>query len=226
VSPLPTAIIEPKHECLQNYTSDSHSLEPEYCKNFADDLSSFSDVVRAYRAYATAWEQAADVKKQQATAASEVTFYGLLTSAVGLATKSPETVIVGGTLGAAGAIYSRRYSLEIQSHNYDVASQAMQCMYMAAQPYKNSRFIDENAMRDSALELLVNIRIKLKKLQSNLVLATPNFSELQSAITGIPVIASEVNIYKYIPRVRNLFVPQEQVEHLLKSLKICESQLN
>lgn len=149
VNPHPSPITEPDPECLRG---------GDICNNFADNLTSFYAVVNAYRAYATTWEHTSDQKKSQATNASEITFYGLLASAIGLATKSPETVIAGGSVGAAGTIYSKRYALEIQAHNYDLAAQSMQCMYMAAAPYQKKSFPDDLTVRNASLNSLITVR--------------------------------------------------------------------
>lgn len=212
-NPLPSPIVEPDKDCIDGGST---------CDNFADGLSSFNAVVNAYRGYATIWERTADKKKQQATAADEITFYGLLASAIGLATKSPETVIAGGSVGAAGSIYSHRYSLEVQSHNYDLASQAVQCMYMAALPYKNGNFSNEENVRSEALASLVNVRKKLRSLQNNLVLGTPSFSELQSALNYTPKhISTATTSGRNIPD----SIPDEEVTKLLQEIKVCESQI-
>jgi hypothetical protein len=221
-SPLPVPVIEPDNVCLK--VPADGGVEARECKNFADDLKTFSDVVHAFRAYATKWEKVSDQKKIQAEAADEVTFYGLLISAIGLATKSPDTVISGASVGAAGAIYSKRYTLEIQSHNYDLASQAMQCLYMATIPFSGRPFPDNNSIRNSALESLVDVRRKLRRLQNTLVLGTPDLSAWQvvmkyplkmpkpvntsaAGLTGIPVTAEEADV-------------------LLNTMKYCEVKIN
>jgi predicted DNA-binding transcriptional regulator AlpA len=181
------------------------------------------------RAYATRWEKEADAKKAQATAAGELTFYGLLTSAIGLATKSPETVIAGGSVGAAGTIYSKRYALDVQAHNYDLAAQSVQCMYMAALPYKDIQFADPSQVRDPALASLVNVRKKLRNQQNNLVLATPSFTELQAALMTTADVKANVasgstQALYGVPVETEGEETKVDISALLKSLKVCESQ--
>ncbi|MGY5366228.1 hypothetical protein ACXGQP_02485 [Enterobacter oligotrophicus] len=222
-SPLPVPVVEPNDKCIEQQFS-----KDEQCKNFADGLTSFSNVVNAYRAYATSWEKEADNKKLQSIATSEVTFYGLLASVIGLATKSPETVIAGGSVGAAGTIYSKRYALDIQAHNYDLASQSMQCMYMAALPYKDVTFINESEVRDPALASLVNVRKKLRSQQNNLVLASPSFTDLQAALmtnttTKVSVAGGAENGSGMSLLSGVKIAPKVDISSLLKSLKVCES---
>lgn len=185
--------------------------------------------MNAYRAYATTWEHTSDQKKSQATNASEITFYGLLASAIGLATKSPETVIAGGSVGAAGTIYSKRYALEIQAHNYDLAAQSMQCMYMAAAPYQKKSFPDDLTVRNASLNSLITVRKKLRNLQNSLVLATPSFAELQTALSYTPVITKAASPGSKANTPRGLFpvslVSEAETSKLLQAIKVCESML-
>lgn len=221
-SPLPAPVIEPDNSCLV-VPASGHS-EPLACKNFADDLKTFSDVIHSFRAYATKWEKVADQKKEQAEAADEVTFYGLLTSAIGLATKSPEAVIAGASVGAAGTIYSKRYTLEIQSNNYDLASQAMQCLYMATIPFEGRPFPDNDAIRNSALESLVNVRRKLRHLQHTLVLGTPDLAAWQVVMKYPLKMPEPVNTSAH--GLTGTAVTTKEADILLNAMKACEAQIN
>ncbi|ENT2949684.1 MULTISPECIES: hypothetical protein [Klebsiella] len=214
-SPLPVPVIDADKECIQNART---------CHNYADGLDSFKKVVGAYKAFAIKWEHVADTKKLESQTADEITFYGLLASAVGLATKSPETVIAGASVGAAGTLYSKRYRLEVQSHNYDLASQAMQCLYMATFPFKDRKFPDNHAIRNAALDSLTNVRGKLRQLQYSMVLGTPDISGLIAIINNPYKMPTPVITGNNANTVSDM--SQAETNELFNEMKKCETKLN
>jgi len=219
-SPLPVPVVDLDDNCRDS--------SKKMCKFSEYSLNSLSDVNERFAFYATLWEREADKKRMQASAAGEVTFIGLLTSAIGLATKSTETIIVGGSAGAVGTIYNKRYALDIQSHNYDLASQIAQCMFIASSSYLN--IDDDKAFRLLALESLFALKRKLRNIQTNLVLATPDFAALQTAISGGRVVMKNddeqiagvnfmINGHKAYVAVSTYF------EEYSKRMKSCASQI-
>ncbi|MFM0557594.1 hypothetical protein P0D69_42650 [Paraburkholderia sediminicola] len=178
-SPWPIPVDKPSAACLKDKTLAT-------CQNESDHLDTLADVIVAFRAYAVTWRGSADGKRQDAQASSEVSFYGALVGAIGGIVKSPQTAIAGTAVAAAGGIFSQRYRLDVQAANYDLAANAMQCMYDYSSPLLTGGYTGTNEQRDNALADLTLVRNKLRTLQNTFQLGTPDISKLTDALKNQP----------------------------------------
>ncbi|EIJ34605.1 lipoprotein [Thiothrix nivea] len=100
--------------------------------------------------------------------------------------------------GAAEAIFlsnmldipSSRYQIEVQSTNYEKASDAMLCMYQSLKPTMSKKLQKENNFNEwldvpdvSFLNKKINdVKQKLRNVQNSVTLAKPDIAKIESAI--------------------------------------------
>lgn len=212
-SPWPIPVAQPSADCLHDKTLTA-------CQNESDNLDTLADVIRAFRAYAVTWRQAADGKRQDAQASSEVSFYGALIGAIGGIVKSPPTAIAGTAVAAAGGIFSQRYRLDVQASNYDLAANAMQCMYDYSLPLLSGNYDGTNEQRDNALSDLMLVRNKLRTLQNTFQLGTPDISKLTDAVKRQPQLTQTMGNGLTASALK------ERADGLKSALAICVAQMS
>ena len=94
-------------------------------------------------------------------------------------TKSPEGAAAGALLSSVSQMPSDRYHIAVQAANYEKASDTMHCLYRKIVQQDNTNSIpDKNYLNDRIYE----VRRKLRKLQSNISLASPDITEMERSL--------------------------------------------
>src|SRR5690606_10915270 len=126
--------------------------------------------------YADAYLEAADGLHRANFNASDTTFAGGVLGMVGALAKSPETALVGATMGGFSGVVSQRYAFQIQASNYEGAARAMLCLrnvLWANAHYGQVHYVNQR---------IEDIRGKLRVNQAKIDLATPDLGTLQASI--------------------------------------------
>ena len=200
------------------------------------DLNSYEKVRVAFVAYHNLYDDTAKSKRLSAQRSNETGFYSSIIGVLGGIGKSVETAAVG-AIGAAGAgLYGERYRLTVQASNYELAADAMLCMYnllpnATDEGLRAYRFISPDSpadleIRNIALEGLLSVRSKLGRLQAAFELGRPDPNKLKDAITEKKQDASDVPTQRSLLRARNVEPPsKEEVENYKKGIKVCAANI-
>lgn len=188
-TPLPVA----------EFQNDVEFYQAAYAHTVVGKFGTLAESALTFRAYTNLYGKEEARKRQQAQNASEFSFYSSVVAALGGIAQSREVAIAGGLGAAGGGIYNERYNLKVQATNYKNASAAMECMdtetiAVASVPVQNFQIQQragntigaDVALRDIAQENFRLVRNKLRSLQSDLVLGTPDLGRLQEAARDKP----------------------------------------
>ena len=158
-------------------------------KRFRD----FKGAQQALHAYAVLYQDEADRKRLLSQKLNETSFYSALGGAIAGIAKSPQGALVGGVGSAGSGILSERYNLTVQATNYELAAEAMRCMDRETLPFTETgisgltftlgtRSVSaDSELRDIAAQNFLLVHDRLRKLQANFVLATPDLNKLRQA---------------------------------------------
>lgn len=180
---------------IADFKSEEDFKKYSEIKFLYGDVTTFSGVMEAIVAYSALYHEKETNLKVAKQSNEEVTFYSAITALVGAAVKSSETFVGGSVIGAGSAIYSERYKIQIQSLNYGVAVESLECMRLASLEliYRDQSglldsYVYENKTtpRRVALDGLAHVKRKLESLQSDMVLGSPDLTRLQTAFNRGP----------------------------------------
>ncbi|WP_157050639.1 hypothetical protein [Herbaspirillum rhizosphaerae] len=131
--------------------------------------------------YSDFYNQAFVELKQSSYSIDDTTFLGGLLGVIGGVAKSVETAATGGVIAAGGSVVSSRYSLEVQAANYRSAYTAMRCMWRKISVVSDSE-VKGAEVAAATNELIDSIREKLRDLQADIKLVSPDLSNLKNAL--------------------------------------------
>lgn len=167
------------------------------CNPPIEDAANFNDLIRLYSGYYQTYIMEAKAKRLAGQNASEVSFYGAVVGILGGMANSTATAIAGGTVAAGGQLMSERYRHQVQAVNYELAADAMLCMYIAAKDigvdftdsrtsYRMFNQPSDVALRDIGRDGLLRVKDKLYRLQSRFELGRPDPSLLKQSLASPP----------------------------------------
>ncbi|GAA5007337.1 hypothetical protein GCM10025793_16860 [Lysobacter lycopersici] len=142
--------------------------------------TTLNEALSTLKAYSNTYLEAAEKLHSADYWASDASYAGGALGIVGGLTKSPQTAIVGALLNGGGSASSQRYQYAVQATNYEKASDAMLCLrrVIVVSGAKNSESIDYLVLN----ERIDEIRGRLRQLQANVQLASPDLTKIQDAI--------------------------------------------
>ncbi|MDP1927565.1 MAG: hypothetical protein Q8K62_03540 [Thiobacillus sp.] len=167
---------------------------PKYEKELPFKANTFDDVKISFMGFYHAYNDEAKDKRRKNQTASETSFYSSIIGLIGGVAEAVPVAIAGATVAAGSGIYSDRYRLQVQAGNYEMAADAMLCMYFASQDLtsdglKKLTIADKPAeveAREIARDALLKVRDKLYRLQASFVLGQPDISKLKDALKAAP----------------------------------------
>jgi hypothetical protein len=115
------------------------------------------------------------------TATTDITLAGGIIAVIGGLVESTSTVYTGGAIAAGSSIYDQRYNFEIQAVNYRKASETMDCMLSVVSPISDIKGLSSPGITTAAQQI-EEVRRKLYKAQSAVVLVDPDLSQLKNAL--------------------------------------------
>lgn len=158
------------------------------------DINKVADAEVKFRSYYLLYSEEATRKRMYAQKDNEVGFYASTIGILGGIAKSVPVAAAGGLVGAGTGVYNDRYKLISQTHNYELASQAMRCMYFTTQEVsaipEGKYFIQlgvgtptpvEKELKRIAVKNLMSVRDKLINLQATFELGKPDLTKLKEA---------------------------------------------
>lgn len=184
------------------FVMPSNTDKPEdFPKALGPDLKkAMADIITQVHTYEGAWANASDTLDEIKFASDETTFYGAITAAISGIVKSPEGAIVGTAIAGAAGLFNNHYALAVQSRNYRHASDAMGCIYDAANEipneFWNTVFNDDGsnnipqgkAGRDVVMSIpnkmnnaIRTITSRLRTVQYAVQLLTPKVADIKNA---------------------------------------------
>lgn len=200
------------------------------------DLNSFQKVQDAFVAYHNLYTAEARRKRQAAQNVNETSFYSSILGVLGGLAKSLEAAATG-AVGAAGAgLMSDRYKLAVQASNYELAADALLCMYhllpgATDEVLSSFRFVDRDSpadieLREIALNGLLGVRSKLGRLQSSFELGRPDPNRLKEALLQTKDKAADTRDAASIRSAARQRIPSaEEIAGYRAAVKACDSKI-
>lgn len=182
----------------------------------------FNQLKEKMQGYYDAYIKKAEGLRRKNQKASEVTFYSSLLGLIGGAAESVNTVIAGAVGAAGGSVYSDRYGLQVQASNYELAADAMLCMYFASEDITDHEMagflMDAQPAKSEATRIardsMLRVKDKLYRLQAALELGKADITKLIEAIK-----ASGSNVGKEGKGNEALTAPEEKTKAALREYK-------
>lgn len=167
-------------------------------------INSLDDAAKTFLAYSIFYTDQAAAKRKMAQNANETSFYSSVIGVIGGIVKSATTAITGGVVGAGAGLFTDRYRLDVQAHNYETASTAMRCMYLATndvnsgnvsayriQLLNGAPMPADAQLKRIAIDDLLVVLDHLYRLQASFQLGQPDVNKLKE-----PVIADLKTVKK------------------------------
>ncbi len=162
-------------------------------------LTDFSGISSYQKYYANGYAAKASKLREKKQTYGETGFYSSIVAVVGGIAGSPALAATGGVVAGGSGLLSDRYHIQQQAHNYEAASYAMVCMYLAGEEIKNITHENYeltfeggdpiNAKKfviTTAVDGLFKVTNKLSVLQSSIQLATPDAAKIEQALRQKP----------------------------------------
>jgi len=208
---------------------------PDYQRGGLLPATQLDEAKDNLKIYADWYRQASDNLRKTDYQSSDITFGGGILAGLGGLAKSQTAAIAGAVTAGGASMLSQRYQGLVQATNYDQAADALYCMYRNLYPLNRELLetskldSDEHERIRKTLVPTINtriddVRMKLRDAQSKIVLATPDFKQLEDAIKAAQAKAGEhaVNVKDHDSN--NVIDEARKVE--IKADKTRESLIN
>lgn len=165
---------------------------PIYEQEIGDTAGTFDEEVQALIEGRTFYKKVVGSLYGSKYNASDTSYLGGITALIGGATKSIETVVLGGVLSAGGEIIPSRYQLETQADNYFALAKVYDCMVkeIMNHPGKQDLKAKANAAaRDDVAthlwRLRGNLNFRLFERQKSVSLVAVSTDKLRDALAQL-----------------------------------------
>lgn len=141
-----------------------------------------SEAVKNIQIYSQWYQKQAEALKGKLYDTSDGALAGGIVGVIGGLGKSVETTLLGAGIAGGSSLVAGRYSIAVQAENYMKASDAMYCMF---QSVKSSGLSDTSVDVAHANDQIWEVRRKLRKVQFDITLASPDFSNVLAKLEKV-----------------------------------------